>query len=314
MKCPLCGGNCQIIANSESNAIEFKCIQFNRSFKVGSSVEVFRDDEKQNRINNLIFEHVIRKPYADENETYWRFFYEPTYKVSEVDGFQYINVAEISYPRSLTDKIDRILMNLYGINPNYGYCYIVEPYYARAFFAENKYEEESLGIVSVMLELGYIHKVEENGYKISAKGWQRIDECFRNNFDSRQAFIAMAFSEETRIIREAFKKGIGEAGFRSVAIDEKEHNNQIVPEIFAEIDRSSFLVMDATIPNNGAYYEAGYAIGRGKQVIVCCRSDSFRNESKNRPHFDIAQKSMVIWDSEDELVEKLKKRIIATVH
>ena len=123
----------------------------------------------------------------------------------------------------------------------------------------------------------------------------------------------MSFNEETDIIRKAFKAGIEGAGYSPMAIDEKEHNNQIVPEILFEIDNSRFLVMDATYPNNGAYYEAGYALGKGKQVIICCRKDSFNDESKNRPHFDIAQKSMIIWETEDELVEKLKKRINATI-
>lgn len=47
---------------------------------------------------------------------------------------------------------------------------------------------------------------------------------------------------------------------------------------------------------------------------VCCRKDSFSDESEVRPHFDISQKSMVVWETQDELVEKLEKRIKATVY
>ena len=109
-----------------------------------------------------------------------------------------------------------------------------------------------------------------------------------------------------------FSNGRLAAGYSALAIDEKEHNNQIVPEIFDEIDKSKFLVMDVTIPNFGAYYEAGYALGKGKQVIICCKEDAFES-SDSRPHFDIAQKSMIVWKTEEELVERLKKRIQATV-
>ena len=96
-------------------------------------------------------------------------------------------------------------------------------------------------------------------------------------------------------------------------IDEKEHNNQIVPEIFYEIERSKFMVVDVTYPNYGAYYEAGYAQALGKQVIICCRENEFRN-ADTRPHFDISQKSMIVWKDETELIERLKRRIEATVN
>ena len=72
--------------------------------------------------------------------------------------------------------------------------------------------------------------------------------------------------------------------------------------------------MNVSFPNYGAYYEAGYAIGKGKQVIICCSAERFKDRNyRKRPHFDIAQKSMVIWNTREELVEKLKKRIEATV-
>lgn len=312
MKCPLCGGNCQSIPDSQTNAIKFVCSKFNRSFKVGTSIDIFTDEEKQRRLNNLIFEHVMREPYADEEKTFWRFFYEPAYHTQEIDGHHLVNLAEIPYPRNLAERIDRILLNLYRINSSYGYYFKMDQSIARAFFAEKADEEKTFGIAFMMLELDYLLTGKENFYKIAAKGWQRIDELIRQNADNKQAFMAMAFRTETVSIREAFRKGIIAAGYTALAIDEKEHNNQIVPEIFDEIDKSKFLVMDVTIPNFGAYYEAGYALGKGKLVIICCKEDAFKN-SDSRPHFDIAQKSMIVWKTEAELIERLTKRIQATV-
>ena len=128
----------------------------------------------------------------------------------------------------------------------------------------------------------------------------------------RQGFIAMSFGEETRSIREAFRQAITEAGYAVRIIDEKEHNNQIVPEIFYEIQRSKFVVVGVSVPNYGAYYEAGYAQALGKQVIICCREAEFHEKDK-RPHFDIAQKSMIVWTDEEDLIARLKRRIEATV-
>ena len=124
----------------------------------------------------------------------------------------------------------------------------------------------------------------------------------------------MAFGKETENIREDFRVAIEGLNYSIRIIDEKEHNNQIVPEIFYEIERSKFVVVDVTYPNYGAYYEAGYAEALGKQVIICCRKKEFDDkENPNRPHFDISQKSMVVWEDEKDLISRLSKRIEATV-
>lgn len=312
MECPLCGGNCQNYIESGSNAIRFDCMRFKRSYKVSAQIDCPNNDHTQRRFNHLIFEHVIREPFADEKDTLWHFYFEPDYKQSEYDDHFRVNLAEIPYPRGLSEKVDRILLNLYYINSSYGHLFNVNTELQSAFFTASSEEDISFGIASTMVELEYLVSERIDHYKIAAKGWQRIEELLRDNFDSRQAFIAMAFRDETVIIRNAFKEGIQKAGYTPLTIDEKEHNNQIVPEIFLEIDKSKFLVMDVTYPNYGAYYEAGYALGKGKQVIICCREEEFHN-SENRPHFDIAQKSMIVWKTESELVEKLIKRIAATI-
>lgn len=313
MKCPLCHGDCYRRSDSHSNEISFSCKKYNRSFCVTQSL--FSSSEKeQRRINNLIFEYVISKPFCkcNDSEKNWWFFYEPTYIKKESDLTYMINLAEIPYPRDLAEKIDRVLLNLYHMNSSYGYVFDFSDDFGRAFYAETEEEEKSNGLAIIMSDVGYIDYQDDKHCRVLAKGWQRIDELLRNSLSKKQAFLAMAFKPETESIRDAFRRGVAEAGYTALAIDEKEHNNQIVPEILSEIEKSTFLVMDATYPNYGAYYEAGYALGKGKQVIICCKRDAFSSDSR-RPHFDIAQKSMIVWDSEQELIEALKRRIEATI-
>ena len=121
----------------------------------------------------------------------------------------------------------------------------------------------------------------------------------------------MSFRNETQAISESFKNAISRCGYIPRRIDEKEHNKQIVPEILFEISRSKFVVVDITYPNYGAYYEAGYAEALGKEVIICCREDVFHSNQK--PHFDIVQKSLIVWKDEEDLENRLYKRIEATV-
>ena len=184
------------------------------------------------------------------------------------------------------------------------------------FYPTNGKYDEAKGTSKMLVEMGYLSLNPKNGYTyISAEGWKKIESLQKKRNEIKQGFVAMRFGEQTSQIREGFRQAISDAGYSMRAIDEKEHNNQIVPEIFYEIERSKFVVVDVTYPNYGAYYEAGYAYGLGKEVIVCCSKEAFDNKDGTfeRPHFDISQKSMVIWDDIEDLKSRLTKRIQATV-
>ena len=143
--------------------------------------------------------------------------------------------------------------------------------------------------------------------KLNVKAWDRIGELQKNDNNSKNVFIAMSYNN-TQSIRDALKLGISRAGYTPILMDETIHNQQIVPEMFKNIRDSKFLVIDTSIPNNGAYYEAGYALGLGKEVIFCCKKDVF-DDGENRPHFDVIQKQILIWENEEELTDKLEKWI-----
>ncbi len=138
-------------------------------------------------------------------------------------------------------------------------------------------------------------------------GFKRIDTVDRDGLGNRNVFVAMQF-KDTAKLRECIKEGIEKAGYNPILIDEVEHNNQIMPEILYNIRRSLFVVAELTHKNPGAYLEEGYALGYGKPVIQLCRDDALQDL-----HFDIRQKSTVVWTKEEEIPEKLCKRIKATM-
>jgi nucleoside 2-deoxyribosyltransferase len=152
-------------------------------------------------------------------------------------------------------------------------------------------------------------KKVNNDIIILPEGLKRIDELQKNQSNSKQAFVAMSFAKEMTDIREAVRQGIEQANYMPRFMDEIEHNKQIIPEMLYEIKQSKFVVAELTGHNNGAYYEAGYAKGLGKEVIHVCRKDTFGADG----HFDVAQISTVLWETEAELSERLEKRIKATI-
>lgn len=126
------------------------------------------------------------------------------------------------------------------------------------------------------------------------------------NKEKKKVFIAMSFDSSMKEARNAIMGAIQNCGYVPMLIDIKEHNNQIVPEIYKEISDSEFVVADLTGQRGGVYYEAGYAVAKDKELILCCKQGE-------NPHFDVAQINTIFWGNEQELKERLVKRIEATI-
>lgn len=124
----------------------------------------------------------------------------------------------------------------------------------------------------------------------------------------RNVFIAMSFDEKMNKAKEIITKVIKNSGYNPMIMDMKEHNNQIVPEIFYEIKRSKFVVADLTQHKTGVYYEVGYADALEKQIILTCKNTDFK-----KTHFDISQKNIIKWDDEKDLEKRLGNRIKTTI-
>lgn len=223
--------------------------------------------------------------------------------------YDYVDVDSIHIPKNHFEKIDCSLMNIYRIFGE-GIITFDEPFDYMSIYAKDSDEGEAM--IRSLVDFGYLSGSEfDTSLVISKEGWKHIYEMEKQETD-RTGFIAISFSDESARILEVLKEGIKRAGFNPIVIKDEEHNNQIVPEIRKYIKRCRFLVMDCSYPNYGAYYEAGIAAGEGKEVIICCRKDSFDSKD-TRPHFDIAQQSMIIWEDETDLIERLVRRIEATV-
>lgn len=232
--------------------------------------------------------------------------------------FPAIDIDEIlkfRFPGSVTDRIDRSLLNLHRLTSHLG-----ETLNLRAdkdyplVFAMNA--DEFLFITGTLSNAGWItceRVMVGVGVLVSltVQGWNRIDELQRRWLlkESKQAFVAMSFNPSLdSAFRDGFGKAIEEVGFLAMRVDLKEHNKKICDAIIAEIRKSRFLVADFTGQRAGVYFEAGFALGLGIPVIWTC------NEvDKDTLHFDTRQFNHILWTSEADLFQKLKRRIEATI-
>jgi hypothetical protein len=144
----------------------------------------------------------------------------------------------------------------------------------------------------------------EKVFKISPEGWANLAG---SNPNSKVGFIAMWFQKELEPVCLAIEGGIRAAGYDPKRIDRVEHNNRIDDEIIAWIRRSKFVVADFTGNRGGVYFESGYALGMGLEVIWLCREDELPNI-----HFDNRQYNFIVWspDHLPEFTQRLQNRKI----
>lgn len=161
-------------------------------------------------------------------------------------------------------------------------------------------------------------KILKYSFMLTPKALARVDELQKDINNNKDVFVAMAFNDDTKPTREAIRAGIKGAKFSEKFLDEIIHSQQIVPYMMRLIRDCRFLIMDITEPNYGAYYEAGYALGLGKEVIITCRQDIFNKKDYAsdlerralKPHFDIVQRQILVWENEEDLSAKLKQWIL----
>ena len=81
--------------------------------------------------------------------------------------------------------------------------------------------------------------------------------CYGWIVKKKKVFVAMCFADELNKARRKIEMAVKNCGYEPVFIDEKEHNHQIVSEIYKEIEDAVFVIADLSKQRGGVYYEAG---------------------------------------------------------
>lgn len=315
LSCPVCG--CTFSVKPDYQECD------NCGYSVNYSL--IRDNDTSETIRrkrNLLYEWLIRNRERKRDRHIIFFYYDSfadpiDYNINAEEKAGYINIASLlrRYPKTLLQRIDEIMLNMMTLFNDMGTFFPVSFRDEAMMYCETDNPDSEISyVIDMMKKLGYIISEEDSlddsiyRCQFTLAGWKRIEELTSFKRDTNQAFIAMKFGDETESIAKAIKTAVSSMGYSPYKMDEVEHNNQIVPEMFFEISKSKMLIIDVSIPNLGAYYEAGYAQALGKEVIVCCKKTASASV-----HFDISQKNTIMWDDLDDLEKKLSRRIEATV-
>lgn len=325
--CPVCRGEASSVSfdalKDETTVVCPTCGRFTITTKAKESIDM-------DKLASYLYYHSI----FDESKNSFHSYFYVCYDAPDNSDYWVItyDMVENWYPKSFSEKVDLFLLLLEEKSNYMGYDVLFsDEQIISACFAKRKitgywenYETEKEDqceyFVKYLKEQQYIEKYPDiTQLSIAPNGYKRIDELQKDDSKSKEVFVSMAFNDGTRQTREAIRDGIIDAGYSPEFIDEIIHNHQIMPEMFRLIRECRFLIMDVSDPNYGAYYEAGYALGLGKEVIISCKEEVFtkkyeteeekRLEKYMKPHFDIAQKQLLIWKDYEDLTHKLSEWI-----
>lgn len=163
-------------------------------------------------------------------------------------------------------------------------------------------------------ETGILESRNQGAYlkiQIRPKGHEFLESLKQTNVDSQIGFCAMWFDKKMLPIwTKAIEPAIKDAGYYAKIMNEHQHNNRIDDEIIAMLRRSKFVVADFTGQRGGVYFEAGFALGLGLQVIWTCKKPDLK-----KVHFDNRQYNFVTWEENklDDFKVALQNRIEATI-
>ena len=230
-------------------------------------------------------------------------------------------------PQTPSEKINKLVCYLDRNSEAFSQELIIPDNIPAICYAEN--DEEFARVIDACIREGFIfapgfmrdsygNLIFFEEIRLSLKGHQYAEELRKTRSNSTSAFVAMWFSDE---VREAYEAGIKvaieakECGqFKAFRVDNLEHNDDVTDKIIAEIKAARFVVADLTGNRGGVYYEAGFARGLGKPVILTCHKDWFNgNDENHKVHFDVNHLSIILWENAEELKEKLINRIRATI-
>lgn len=335
-ECPICGSHAFVQSNADPFGYFITCPVCGRYSLVGSTwMELVKDPHLASYLfHNSFSESDCKYRYnttlsKEKCDEYNKEFIEGDNTHGRPVHFDKA-VVDHWYPKSFSERVDYIMLCLSALIKHIGQSVNLNLKQLCGLLFVDQKEEQPLSrnskwrnVIDCYKEVNFMlnylvsssliacfpaPNMNPESYEltITANGFMRIDSLQKNTAKGKMAFVAMQFGDCTVRLREAIRKGIEEAGYIAVFIDEVPHNEFITPEIMKYIRDSRFVVVDLTHQNNGAYFEEGYAMGYGKPVIQLCQKDT-------KLHFDIAQKNTIMWVAEDDIPLRLANRIKATI-
>ncbi|MFT8950151.1 MAG: hypothetical protein ABGA11_07245, partial [Liquorilactobacillus hordei] len=134
--------------------------------------------------------------------------------------------------------------------------------------------------------------------------------------DPKMVFCALPFNDErleifTEIIRPHLEK-MQLSAFK--VNDIKSITGNIMENIWTYINKSRFVIVDISDKNPNVFYELGICHTVGKDTIIICDEDSFRNDYNSKFPFDISALNTIVYKNKGAGMDRLKQELTNIVN
>jgi len=229
-----------------------------------------------------------------------------------IHGGNFEDLASVTTP-SVLERSEKLMRWLGKSSDEIGAWHSIQEdvWLARAWC---KNRPEMTALIELLNEQTKVeaHRVKTDlQVKLTARGWQYLEELYKQKPESQIGFVAMWFDPKMRpLFDKAIKPAIEQAGYEAIRIDDVEHVEDVNDEILSQIRRSRFIVADYTGNRGGVYFESGFARGLGLPVFWTCMDEE---DHKRQLHFDTNHFNFIFWKSHEDLKERLRQRIEAVI-
>lgn len=181
-KCPICGKSDCLLRDDPNNYKYISCKTFEYQFSVDQDIfeAPVRD---RNKLLNQIFEFLCNTPFCLQGSTKYKWFFFDDSSCQKSDSPNYINIQEIplNYPANFTEKMNRILLNLYHRWPDMDNSIYIDDTCGRLMFCESENtEQEAKRLMAHIISLGFVEGDVALGYfQFTVQGWKKIEEMLR---------------------------------------------------------------------------------------------------------------------------------------
>ena len=146
----------------------------------------------------------------------------------------------------------------------------------------------------------FVHSLAQGNamFQLTLAGWEKYLGLKQVRKDSHTAFMAMKFGEGEleNVVKTCFRPAVQRAGFELRDLQDHKRAGLIDNQIRAGLLAARFVIADLTHDSFGAYWEAGFADGRGLPVIYTCKKSKWAGA---KSHFDTNHMVTVLWDAND---------------
>ena len=218
-------------------------------------------------------------------------------------------------PKTVEEKVDKLLQ---FVNKNTSYFGDTVEVTDEVIYSQEG--DELYNIVDALSERGLLDDSTATDGSESVSLTLNGVEAIKNKRETTtkdKCFVAMWFNDEmNKVYDDIIVPACMDAGYQPVRVDRELYNGDITDKIISSIRTTAFTIADFSGNRGGVYYEAGFAKGLGKEVIMTCQEEWFNGKEEGKKvHFDVNHINMIVWNMSklNEFRENLTNRIVATI-